>query len=226
MRNDETIRPFRNRTAAGQVLASKLTSYSHRKDVVVLALPRGGVPVAYEICQALGLPLGILVVRKLGTPGHEELAMGAIAVGGVQFIDHALVDSLGITPKEIADVVSREMHELQRRQRLYGSASLPRPLQGQTTILVDDGLATGLTMKAAVQSARLQKAARIVVAAGVGTDSACQDLLSIADEVVCGLQLETLWAIGAWYEDFHQVSDDEVRALLESNRAQMQPNRT
>ena len=219
MKNDSTIQPFRNRAEAGQVLAAKLISYSHRKDIVVLALPRGGVPIAYEICHALVLPLGFLVVRKLGTPGHEELAMGAIAVGGVQFIDRALVESLGITPKEIVDVVSREMHELQRRQQLYVSSSQPRLLQGQTTILVDDGLATGLTMKAAVQAARLQKAARVVVAAGVGTNSACHDLLSIADEVVCGLQLENLLAIGAWYEDFNQVSDDEVRALMESNRA-------
>ena len=205
---------FRNRTDAGRQLAGKLAPYADRPDVVVLALPRGGVPVASEVARALGAPLDVFVVRKLGVPGHEELAMGAVATGGLRVLNDEIVHGLDIPEREIAAVADRELHELSRRERLYRGDHPPPDVGGRTVILVDDGLATGATMRAAVQALRQQQPARIVVAVPTASPDTCEALKAAADDVVCAMTPEPFFAVGHWYDDFTQTTDDEVARSL------------
>jgi predicted phosphoribosyltransferase len=207
-------RRFRDRREAGRLLAARLAHYRGRPDVLVLALPRGGVPVGYEVARALGAPLDVFLVRKLGVPGHEELAMGAVASGGVQVLNDDVIAGLGLSERVVAAVTARELQELERRERLYRGARPPREVHGRTVILVDDGLATGATMRAAIHALRRRGAARIVVAVPVAPLPTCAELRAEADEVVCLFTPEPFFAVGLWYEDFTQTSDDEVRALL------------
>ena len=205
---------FRNRTDAGRQLAEKLAAYTNRPGVLVLALPRGGVPVGFEVARALGAPLDVFLVRKLGVPGYEELAMGAVATGGVRVLNDEIVRGLGISEHEIDAAAARELQELARRQRLYrGDRPLP-DVAGRTVILVDDGLATGATMRAAIQALRQQQPARIVVAVPTASPDTCEALKAEADDVVCAMTPEPFLAVGHWYEDFTQTTDDEVRELL------------
>jgi predicted phosphoribosyltransferase len=205
---------FRDRAEAGQILAGKLTAYANRPDVLVLALPRGGVPVGYEVAQALHAPLDVFLVRKLGLPGQEELAMGAIASGGTRVINEEVVGKLNI-PDEVIDAVAvEEQRELSRREADYRDGRPLPDVHGRTIILVDDGLATGSTMRAAVAALRLLGPARIVVAVPVGARETCAELRHQADDAVCAMSPEPFYAVGAWYEDFEQTSDEEVRDLL------------
>jgi erythromycin esterase-like protein/predicted phosphoribosyltransferase len=209
---------FRNRVDAGRQLAARLTSYASRNDVIVLGLPRGGVPVAFEVARALGAPLDVFLVRKLGVPGHPELAMGAIAAGGVRVLSEDLISELDI-PRSLVELVSTREHvELDRRQRLYRGARPFPNLEGKTVILIDDGLATGATMEAAVAALRELRPARIVVAAPVGAEATRARLRQLADEVVCVQAPEPFYAVGQWYERFDQTSDDEVVAFLAAAR--------
>lgn len=214
---------FRHRAAAGQLLAGKLASYRNRPDVLVLALPRGGVPVAFEVAQALHIPLDVFLVRKLGLPGQEELAMGAIATGGTRVINEEVVGTLNIPPEVIDTVAVEEQQELNRREADYRDGHPPPDVRGRTVILVDDGLATGSTMRAAVAALRQQDPARIVVAVPVGAPDTCAELESQADEVVCVQMPQPFYAVGAWYEDFAQTSDEEVRELLARAAVQQAP---
>jgi predicted phosphoribosyltransferase len=207
---------FRDRREAGRTLARALQAYANRPDVVVLALPRGGVPVAYEVASALHAPLDVFTVRKLGVPGYEELAMGAVASGGVYVLDRELLDALGLHPEQFADVVRRELAELSRRESAYRS-ECPRPdVRGKTVILIDDGLATGASMLAAIAALRRLDPARIVVAVPVGSPETCDALRGAADEVVCAITPSSFSAVGAHYVDFRQTSDEEVRELLKA----------
>jgi predicted phosphoribosyltransferase len=215
--NDRT--PFPDRRAAGRDLAERLQKYAGRSDVVVLALPRGGVPVAYEVAVALGAPLDLFLVRKLGTPGHRELAMGAIASGGIRVLNDDVVRWYKI-PGSVIDAVAREeQQELERREATYREGRGPAVQEGRIVILVDDGLATGSTMRAAVHAVKAQRPSRVVVAVPVGARETCAELGSIADEVVCARMPEPFSAVGQWYLSFDQTTDDEVRQLLrEHNR--------
>ena len=206
--------PFSNRAEAGELLAARFSALADRADVIVLALPRGGVPVGYEVARALGVALDVFVVRKLGVPGHEELAMGAIASGDVRLVNHDVVDALGIPANVIDQVTVRERLELERREQLYRGSRPLAPLANKTVILVDDGLATGSSMRAAVTAVRLQQPAKIIVAVPVGAPSTCSELSADADEVVCLRSPEPFVAVGLWYRDFTPTSDAEVRALL------------
>jgi predicted phosphoribosyltransferase len=206
-------KPFRDRRDAGRQLASKLAFYSEPNSVV-LALPRGGVPVGYEVARALEAPLDIFLVRKLGVPGHEELAMGAVASGGVSVLNKDVVDALGIPQSIIEKVAAREIEELNRRERLYRGGRPAPDIQGRTVIAVDDGLATGATMRAAIQALRLPQPARVVVAVPIASPEICEALRSEADDVVCAMTAEPFVAVGNWYEDFTQTTDDEVQRLL------------
>ena len=206
--------PFENRTQAGQLLGRVLLHYKGRHDVVVLALPRGGVPVAFEVVRAIGASLDLMLVRKLGTPGQEELAMGAIAPGGVQVLNQDIVESLGISEKTIEAAANRERKELERRQRAYRGDRPPPQVQGRCVILVDDGLATGATMRSAIKAIRQQQPARIVVAVPVAPGDTIETLRHEADEVVCLATPEPFLAIGRFYQDFPQTSDEEVKDLL------------
>ena len=212
-------RRFRDRTEAGQLLSERLRSYAGRDDVVVLALPRGGVPVAYEVAKALGAPLGVFVVRKLGVPGHEEVAMGALASGGLVVLDTGVVQRLGIGRNQLEAVVSREAEELRRREAAYDGRLDPHELQGKTVILIDDGLATGSTMRAAALAVRDLDPARIVVAVPVASQETCDAFRDVVDEIVCEMTPQPFNAVGLWYEDFSQTTDEEVRALLERAEA-------
>jgi putative phosphoribosyl transferase len=205
---------FRDRREAGLALAARLQHYDRRPDVVVLGLARGGVPVAYEVARRLGAPLDVFTVRKLGVPGQEELAMGALASGGVLVINEEVVRALGIPTRALEEVAWHEERELQRRERAYRGGRAPLPLRGQAVILVDDGLATGTSMRAAVAALRQKEPARIVVAAPVGAAATCAELGDEADEVVCAVTPEPFFGVGAWYRDFTQTTDAEVRALL------------
>jgi erythromycin esterase-like protein/predicted phosphoribosyltransferase len=205
---------FRDRREAGRLLAEKLAAYANRPDVLVLALPRGGVPVAYEVARALGTPLDIFLVRKLGVPGYEELAMGAIATGGVRVLNDQLVERLGIPAHMIDAIAARERQELARRERLYRSGSPSPDVRGRTVILVDDGLATGATMHAAIEALRQQNPARIVVAVPTASPETCEEMKAKADDVICATTPEPFHAVGRWYQDFSQTTDDEVRVLL------------
>jgi putative phosphoribosyl transferase len=212
-------RRFRDRTEAGRLLAERLRGYAGRDDVVVLALPRGGVPVAYEVAKELGAPLAVFVVRKLGVPGYEELAMGAIASGGVVVLDEALVRRLGIGRTQLEDAIAREAQELKRREEAYDGRRGPPKLEGKTVILVDDGLATGSTMRAAARAVRELKPDRVVVAVPVAVAETCDEFRDVVDEVVCQVTPKPFHAVGLWYDDFSQTSDDEVRELLERAEA-------
>lgn len=206
--------PFLDRRDAGRRLAGKLGGYAGRSDVLVLALPRGGVPVAFEVARALDAPLDVFVVRKLGVPGHEELAMGAVATGGVRVLNESLLDSLGI-PQDVVDAVAAEEgRELERRESAYRGGRPAPEVEGRTAILVDDGLATGATMQAAVEALRRRNPARVVAAVPVASREAREALETRADEVVCLETPEPFEAVGCWYRDFSQTRDDEVRELL------------
>jgi putative phosphoribosyl transferase len=207
---------FRNRTEAGQLLAGKLAAYANRPDVLVLALPRGGVPVAYEVAKPLHVPLDVFLVRKLGVPGHEELAMGAIASGGTRVVNQDVVKALGIPEEVVGSVAAQEQRELERRERAYRGDRPPPDVRNKTVILVDDGLATGSTMRAAVAALGRQGPARIIVAVPVGAPETCAEFQALADETICGVEPEPFYSVGLWYEDFSQTSDKEVRALLDA----------
>ena len=206
--------PFRDRRDAGRVLAGRLTAYANRSDTVILALPRGGVPVAYEIAQALHAPLDIFLVRKLGVPGHEELAMGAIASGGVRVMNDEIVGMFGLREQDIASVAAREATEIARRERAYRGDHPPLPVRDKTVILIDDGLATGATMRAAAQAIRAQGPAKLVIAVPVAASSTCDAFRAEVDEIVCAATPEPFYGVGLWYQDFSQTTDDEVRTLL------------
>ena len=211
---------FRDRTDAGKHLATKLLSYKDRPDVLVLALPRGGVPVAYEVAQLLRVPLDIFLVRKLGVPGHEELAMGAISTGGVRVLNEEIVEYLRV-PEHIIDIIAaEELKELRRREVTY-RGNRPEPdVKGKTVILIDDGLATGSTIRAAAQALRQQEPARIVVAVPVSAPETCDEYRIGVDEIICAVTPELFLGVGRWYQDFSQTSDEEVRDLLERARGE------
>jgi predicted phosphoribosyltransferase len=205
---------FEDRLEAGKVLSEWLLPYRGRPEVIVLALPRGGVPVAFEVAKALGAPLDVFLVRKLGVPGHEELAMGAVADGHVIVRNDDVVASLAIPDELIDAVAERESRELMRQRNLYRQGEPPPAVEGRIVILVDDGLATGATMRAAVAALRQQKPQKLVVAVPVGAPETCAELRSEADEVICAMTPKYFGAVGAWYKDFSPMSDDTVRALL------------
>ncbi len=205
---------FANRSDAGRKLAQDLLEYKGRNDIVVLALPRGGVPVAYEVARELGAPLDIFLVRKLGVPGHEELAMGAIASRGVRVLNMEVLRALDIPGNVVDAAAVREQRELERREQEYRDGRPAPDLTGKIVILIDDGLATGASMRAAVQGVRAQNPAKIVVAAPTGAPETCLQIEQIADQVVCDTTPEPFYGVGAWYEDFGQTSDAEVRDLL------------
>ena len=205
---------FADREAAGRALAERLTAWKGREHVLVLALPRGGVPVAHEVARAIGAPLDLLLVRKLGVPGHEELAMGALASGGEPRVNAETVRALRVGAADIERVIARERRELERRERAYRAGRAPPEIRGRTVILVDDGLATGATMLAAAESVRAAGAARVIVAVPVASAEACALLRGAADDVIALLVPDELYAVGAWYTDFTQTTDDEVRTLL------------
>jgi predicted phosphoribosyltransferase len=205
---------FRDRKDAGRQLAARLAVYARDPSVLVLALPRGGVPVAYEVAQALGAPLDVFLVRKLGVPGQEELAMGAVATGGVRVLNDEVVAGLGIPDYVIEAVTAWQLRDLERRERLYRDDRPPPDVRGRTVILVDDGLATGATMHAAVQALRQQQPARIVVAVPTAAPDVCEAFRAEADDVVCAVTPEPFYSVGLWYEDFSQTTDEEVRELL------------
>ena len=215
---------FRNRIEAGQQLAKRLTKYANRSDVLVLALPRGGVPVGYEVAQALNAPLDVFVVRKLGVPGYEELAMGAIASGGVRVLNGSVVEGLSIPEDVIDAVAARELRELERRERAYRDDRPAPDVQGRTVILVDDGIATGSTMRAAVGALRQLEAARIVVATPTAALSTVREMRPDVDELVAVMTPADFAGVGQWYEDFSQTTDGEVRELLD--KASQLPNPT
>src|SRR5947208_15474748 len=205
---------FPNRTAAGRLLAEKLVNYAGRDDVIVLGLARGGVPVAFEVAQRLGAPLDVFIVRKLGVPGFEELAAGAIASGGVRVFNQDVVRAIPHAEEAIEAVTAKETAELKRREHIYREGRPAPELHGRVVILVDDGLATGATMRAAVKALRQQGVAKIVVAVPVGPPDTCREFEDEADEVICASAPEFFQAVGQYYEDFSQTSDDEVRELL------------
>jgi predicted phosphoribosyltransferase len=206
---------FENRADAGRQLASMLAGYAALPDAIVLALPRGGVPVGYEVAVGLGLPLDIFLVRKLGVPGHEELAMGAIASGGVRVLNDDVVGPLNISPSTIERVAASEQQELERREAAYRDGRPSPNLRGTTVILVDDGLATGSTMLVAIRSINLQQPARIVAAVPTAAPSVCAEIGREADEIVCAITPEPFYAVGLWYDDFSETTDEDVRHLLQ-----------
>lgn len=206
---------FRDRTEAGKYLATKLLSFKDRRDVLVLALPRGGVPVAFEVAEALRVPLDIFLVRKLGVPGHEELAMGAISTGGVRVLNEETVNYLRIPEHIIDAIAAEELKELERRELAY-RGNRPEPdVKGKTVILIDDGLATGSTIRAAAQALRQQQPARIVVAVPVSAPETCDEYLIGVDEIICAVTPEPFLGVGMWYLNFPQTTDEEVSDLLE-----------
>ena len=206
---------FKNRAEAGRFLSEKLAKYANDPKVIVLALPRGGLPVAFEVAQALKAPLDIFLVRKLGVPGYDELAMGAIATGGTRILNQRVLDYLDISDQTIEMVAAREQRELQRRERLYRGDKPPLNVRGRTVIIVDDGIATGSTMRAAVQALLKQQPDKIVVAAPVGVRDTCDSFVDEVDTMcVCAITPEPFDGVGLWYRDFDQTSDEEVRQLL------------
>jgi putative phosphoribosyl transferase len=218
MSMDPNIRPlFRDRFEAGRVLASQLSGYAGRPDLIVLALPRGGVPVGSEVARALGAPLDVFLVRKLGLPGHEELAMGAIASGGIRLINEDVVQSYHVSDTAIEAVTRVEIQELQRRERMYRDNRPLPSLHDRTIILVDDGLATGATMRVVVLAVREEAPSSIVVAVPVAAAETCDEFRTIVDDVVCAETPSPFYAVGLWYEDFSQTTDEEVHELLTAN---------
>ena len=212
---------FQNRRDAGRILAQELLHYANRSDVIVLALPRGGVPVAYEVALALHAPLDVFIVRKLGVPGHEELAIGAIASGGIRVLNDDIVRMLNISEEVIDHVAQRELRELQRRERLYRGDNPAPEVRDQTVILIDDGLATGASMRAAIAGLRTQQPARIVVAVPTAAPETCEAFQTEVDEVVCAITPEPFLGVGRWYEDFSQTTDEGVRLFLQDIRRQL-----
>lgn len=209
------MKRFLNRREAGMELAEKLSRFGGRHDVVVLGLARGGVPVAFEVARGLRLPLDVFVVRKLGAPGHEEFAIGAIASGGVRVLNTEAIQLLGLTPAAIERITRLELQELERREREYRDNRAPAGVKGRTVIVVDDGLATGATMQAAITALRKQQPAEIIVAAPVVAPDTCRNLRTTADDCVYVQSPEPFYGVGLWYVDFSPTSDDEVRSLLE-----------
>jgi putative phosphoribosyl transferase len=205
---------FEDRADAGRKLARKLLDYADHTDVIVLGLPRGGVPVAFEVAKALHAPLDVFLVRKLGVPGHRELAMGAIASGGVHVLNQGVVRSLAISPDAIEKVAEREREELERREQTYRGDRPAPDVSGRTAILVDDGLATGASMRAAVTALRAREPARIVVAVPTAPPETCAEFEAEVDDILCATTPQPLMGVGAWYSDFSQTTDEEVRALL------------
>jgi putative phosphoribosyl transferase len=205
---------FRDRAEAGRLVAELLRDYAGRDDVVVLALPRGGVPVGYEVARALGAPLDVFVVRKLGLPGHPELAMGALASGGLVVLNQGATKAIGIDEAAMRRVTEAELEEVERREALYRGTSEPPDVEGKTVILVDDGLATGSTMRAAAQAVQQLHPDRIVVAVPLAAEQTYDEFRDVVDEIVCGVTPRPFHAVGLWYDDFSQTSDEEVRELL------------
>jgi putative phosphoribosyl transferase len=221
------LRIFEDRTEAGRALAEKLSEYKNRDDVVVLGLPRGGVPVAFEVAQILKAPMDILTVRKLGVPGQEELAFGAIASGGITVFNESLVHSLRMPPAMLERVVEEQQKELERRERLYGrNASAAPELRGKTVIIADDGLATGATMRAAVTAVKMRNPAQVIVAAPVASADVCRDFESKANALcVCVMSPEPFYGVGRWYRNFEQTTDEEVSRLLEKSANDLSPQK-
>jgi predicted phosphoribosyltransferase len=212
------IRPFRNRADAGRRLAAHLREYAHKRDVIVLALPRGGVPVGYEVAMELDVPLDVFTVRYLGLPWHEDLEMGALASGGVRVLDHDVIRIAQVSDADVERVTQVELAELERRERQYrGDREFP-DVTGKTVILVDDGLATGSTMRAAVAALRKEGPEKIIVGVPVAAPETCNAFRDIADAIVCAETPEQFQAVGLWYEDFSQTTDDDVHDLLERAR--------
>ena len=217
---------FKNRREAGRLLGEELARYKDLGDALVLGLPRGGVPVAGEAAKALGAPLDVFVARKLGAPGHEELAMGAIAAGGVRALNEDVIRGLGVTPEMVARVAAQEERELKRRESAYRRGRSGLDVRGRTVILVDDGLATGATMRAAALALRIMRPARIIVAVPVASVEACRQLERDADEVICLATPDPFYGVGAWYDDFEQTTDDEVLQALAQAEAPRAPQPT
>ena len=213
---------FQNREEAGRILAAKLMLYANRPDTLILALPRGGVPIGYEIARALNLPLDVIIVRKLGVPGHEELAMGAIASGGVRVLSRSVIESLRIPPDSLEAVEKREALELMRREATYRGNRQPASVKGKTVILVDDGVATGSTMRVAISALREQHAGRIIVATPVAPPTVRWEMEALVEDFVALVMPEDFFGVGQWYEEFTQVSDDTVYELLRKG-AKLQP---
>jgi putative phosphoribosyl transferase len=214
---------FHDRRDAGRQLAARLQEYAGDPNVLVLALPRGGVPVAFEVARALQAPLDVFLVRKIGVPGQEELAMGAVATGGVRVLNQGVVQALDIPAEALDAMTAQARSELARRERLYRGDRPPPDIRGRTVILVDDGLATGSSMRAAVEALRQQHPARIIVAVPVAAASTCDDLRDEVDDAVCLFTPEPFHAVGLWYEDFSQTTDDEIRDLLDQAVQEHQP---
>jgi predicted phosphoribosyltransferase len=212
---------FSDRAEAGRVLARELSAYADRPDVLVLALPRGGVPVGYEVARALRAPLDVFVVRKIGVPGQEELAMGAVATGGVRVLNQRVLREIEIDPADIEQVAHREEQELRRREQEYRGQEPPPPIAGHRIILVDDGLATGSTMRAAAGAVRRQSPTEVVIAVPVAARETCEALRPDVDRIFCTVTPEPFHAVGVWYEDFSQTTDDQVRELLARSRRQL-----
>ena len=211
---------FINRQHAGQILANSLKNYANKPNVIVLALPRGGVPVAYEIARTLSIPLDVFIVRKLGVPGHEEFAMGAIASGGTVLLNQSIIKQLKLQQSSIDAVIQSEQTELMRRERVYrGNRPFP-DLLGKTIILVDDGIATGATIQAAISGLRKHKPSSIIVAVPVAAYETCQSMTSLIEQLICPLQPINFFAVGLWYEDFSQTTDEEVIDLLERSNSE------
>lgn len=208
-------RKFKDRADAGRRLAQDLAGYGDRDDLIVLGLPRGGVPVAFEVARELGAPLDVFVVRKLGVPGHEELGMGAVASGGIRFVDEALASELGISEDAIARTAAEEQEELQRRERTYRGSRAEARVEGRTVVVVDDGLATGSSMQAALLALRAQDPRRLVVAVPVGASTICEAFRDSDTDVICSMTPDPFRSVDVWYDDFPDTTDDEVRELLE-----------
>ena len=220
-RKKEKMAPFKDRRDAGRKLAQKLMTYTGQSNVVVLALPRGGVPVAYEVALALRVPLDIFIIRKLGLPGREELALGAIASGGIRVLNGDLIRMLSVPEEVINFVAKRELQELHRREKAYRKDRPPLEVRERAVILIDDGLATGASMRAAIEGLRAQQPARITVAVPTSAPDVCEALETEVDEIVCAVTPESFYGVGRWYEDFSQVTDAEVRILLEEENHQL-----
>lgn len=206
---------FRDRHDAGRKLATKLLKYANRDDVVVLGLPRGGVPVAYQVGQQLNAPIDVFIVRKLGVPGHEELAMGAIASGNISVFNNQLIEQMHVSHPQVASVAAREKQELIRRENLYRRDRTALEITGKQVIVVDDGLATGASMRAAIMAISRMDPARVVVAVPVAAPETCRMFQRYVDEVICYATPESFTSVGSWYRDFHQITDQEVQKLLE-----------
>lgn len=212
---------FRDRRAAGKKLAEKLIQYSDRADVIILALPRGGVPVAYEVAYALRVPMDIFIVRKLGWPGHEEMAIGAIASGGVKVLNEDIVRYLNIPEALIDAVAKRELRELERREQAYLGNRPKLELNDRTVIIVDDGLATGASMRAAIRGVRAHSPAQVIIAVPTAAPETCEALTAEVDHIICATTPEPFYGVSRWYEDFSQTTDEEVRTLLQNANRQL-----